>query len=117
MNDPNENDGKIWMPLYIGDYLADTIGLSNAQHGAYLRCIMAYWRNAGPLSRQALMEICGREHQRVSQFFILCDNVWHHKRIDEELSEMQQRRQKAKERSLKAVEARRRLGQLPPENL
>lgn len=104
----------IWMPLYIGDYLADTIDLTNAEHGAYLRSIMMYWRKGGALSQRELRAVCGKELERVSGFYHLEAGRWHHKRVDEELDLAYKRKLAAEEKARKSIEARRKAGLLPP---
>jgi len=86
----------IWMPLYIGDYLADTSHLDAEYSGAYLHLLMHYWRK-GPLNNDIpLLVIVAKIHSQdavvkiqkiLSEFFNLNteDGLWHQKRIDEEL--------------------------------
>lgn len=84
-----------FMPLWIGDYLADTTHLSTDQHGAYLLLLMAYWRRGGPLPADDayLCRIAGMTvykwrgiRQTIVAFFEERDGVWISKRSDEELA-------------------------------
>lgn len=100
------NAASIWMPLYIGDYLADTIGLTNAEHGAYLLSLMAYWRKGESLTYAELRAACGKEFDRVSLFYSDVDGRWHHKRIDQELRIAGEKYRAAQAKSMKGVEAR-----------
>lgn len=81
---------KAWMPIYIGDYLADTQHLTTLQHGAYLLLIMHYWQRGGlPNNEQAIAGICRLNRtqwesncQAIAKLFL---PGWKHKRIDLEL--------------------------------
>lgn len=81
-----------WMPLYPGDYLADTAHLSAAESGAYLHLIMHYWLKGGlpdddaQLARIARMTPAEWQEARpvVEAFF---NPGWKHGRIDHELAE------------------------------
>jgi uncharacterized protein YdaU (DUF1376 family) len=81
-----------WMPLYLGDYLADTMHLNAAQHGAYLLLLMHYWRN-GPLpdddAQLAAIARCDARLWKtvgpvVRGFFRPNNGVLHQKRMDQE---------------------------------
>ena len=106
----------VWMPLFIGDYLADTGHLTTEEHGAYLLLMFHYWRR-GPLPNDAkrLAAIVGlrkdawsRAWGALEQFFTLDEaaGLLRHKRIDLELSAAGERRLKNKNRAEKAASAR-----------
>lgn len=115
----------LWMPLWIGDYLADTMNLSRDLHGGYLLLLMAYWRNRGPLLdddedlastvKASLEDWKERlKPKLLVRFFTLESNVtnnvtlnvWRHKRADEELAGAMANRAAAVARTAKATAAR-----------
>lgn len=90
----------LWMPFYVGDYLADTMHLTRDQHGGYLLLIMAYWRNGGPLPdddellrgiTKSTKFIWKSLRPILVNFFTINSGLWHHKRIDAEILEARNR--------------------------
>lgn len=85
------------MPLYIGDYLADTMQLSTVEHGAYLLLLMAYWKNRGPVDEKAIPVICRMSlsefsaiRSAIEPFFqVENGNLWRNKRADAEIDRWQ----------------------------
>ncbi|XAI95206.1 hypothetical protein [Leptolyngbya phage Lbo-JY16] len=107
----------VWMPLYIGDYLSDTMHLTTEQHGAYFLLIMAYWKNGGPLPADdsSLAATCRLSDDAwsiakavLSRFFTINheESLWVHERIDKELSGAAENKQRRVLRAQKAAEAR-----------
>lgn len=107
----------IWMPLYIGDYLADTMHLTTEQHGAYLLLIMAYWKNGGPLPAkdQSLAATCRlsldawsmHKHTLASFFDVDSDpSLWILVRAEAELEKAGNNQEKRTLRARKAAESR-----------
>lgn len=88
-----------WMPLYIGDYLADTGDLTTEEHGAYLLLLMAYWRH-GPLQnrRSSLANFARVERRKFDKIWLAIgrffhvheDGMLHNKRADQEIEEARQ---------------------------
>ena len=70
--------GPPWIELHIADYMADTIGLSHREHGSYLLSIMAYWQKGEALTSKELNDVCGRDINKVSRFYVWENGKWHH---------------------------------------
>lgn len=104
-----------WMPLWIGAYLADTQHLSRDEHGAYLLLLMAYWRNDGPLpdDDKRLSAIAKASHKEwkelrptIAEFFVVSDGRWTQKRVEAELAQSKDRKNKAVSKAQAAAGAR-----------
>lgn len=84
----------VWMPLYVNDYLGDTMHLTTEQHGAYLLLLMSAWKRGGRLPNDdvQLAAICGltqtawRRHRgTILAFFHGEGEHLLHKRVREEV--------------------------------
>src|ERR1700758_3389607 len=102
-----------WMPLYIGDFLADTMHLGATETGIYIRLLMHCWQHESiPLDDYKLARIAGcdsrlwhKYRETVLQFFDPVDaSTAQHKRVSTELhryAEISNKRKAAAEQMLK----------------
>lgn len=105
----------IWMPVYIGDYLASTQHLERHEHGGYMLLMMAYWRNGGSLPDDdkrlaAIAKATPREWRNLrkvlAEFFRVEDGFWVQKRLDAELKKAQTNAKTNTDRAKKAASKR-----------
>lgn len=104
----------IFMPLFIGDYMAGTSRLTTEQHGAYLLLMMDYWVN-GPLPNddatlanvtRLSADAWSIAKASIKHLFIEENGCLRHKRIDAELARATENMAKASGKAKKAAEAR-----------
>jgi len=80
------------MPVFIGDYLADTMHLSTEQHGAYLLLLFHLWRRGSLRDEDAVLaqisglgESAWKQHRPVlAEFFRIHGGLWQHARVEKE---------------------------------
>lgn len=94
----------IWMPLYVNDYLGDTLDLTTEEHGVYLLLMMHYWKRGKltdnleklraitrlPESKQELLE------ELLDEYFEHEDGCYVNRRIEEEYQKAQSRKDSAR---------------------
>ena len=109
------NKTDIWMPIFVGDYLSDTMHLTTEQHGIYFLLLLAYWKNRGPLSENRIKSISKTNSDSwtinkgiVEEFFDTnsIPGKWVHHRVEKELKKALKRRQAAIDRGKKGMKSR-----------
>jgi uncharacterized protein YdaU (DUF1376 family) len=121
------SNGDRWMPLYVADYLGDTMHLTTLQHGAYVLLLMHYWKT-GPLpdDPEALAAITRLDAKtwpsvwgKLTGFFTTNgDGTLHQKRMDKEREHWTDLSEKRREAGKRGAEAKHRPhpsnGSVPP---
>jgi uncharacterized protein YdaU (DUF1376 family) len=100
-----------WMPMFWGDYLADTMELSTFEHGCYLLLIAHYWRTGAPIENdlvaRRVQKISSYQFQkirpRIAKFFTMDGERWVHKRIEDELAKARKRKENSRAGGLKSA--------------
>ena len=117
MKSSSPSKNNIWMPLFVGDYLSDTMHLTTEQHGAYLLLIMAYWKiqNHLPSDDNRLAAITkltpdawSMHKALLEEFFDTTSRPgkWIHHRIDREIEKARIQRENATKRGKLGSDAR-----------
>ncbi len=97
----------LWMPLWIGDYISDTMHLNTKQHGAYFLLMMAYWRKKGPLEIKKIQGITKLNNSEFKQARPVLEEFfdkkkvpgkWYHGRIEREMRVAKNNREKLTKR-------------------
>ena len=105
----------IWMPLYIGDYLADTAHLSTEESGAYLHLLMHQWRTGSlPADLDSMRKITRIDKSAWSSawrtlqaFFKVCpDGSYSQERLERERVSWSEKKAKAVEKARTAANAK-----------
>jgi uncharacterized protein YdaU (DUF1376 family) len=106
---------NLWMPLDIGPFLQDTAHLSTEEIGAYTLLLLYYWAH-GPLPNdpKRLANIAKMSadtwsitHEALSIYFFKgSDGLLHQKGADRRRAQWLDKRLKAREKALKAINAR-----------
>lgn len=100
----------LWMPLYFGPYLTDTMHLKTEQHGAYFLLLMACWKRGGELPDDdeqlaaiTRLTIGNWRKARVviAPFWQIKGGKWTQKRLTIELQAARERSATAKENGSK----------------
>lgn len=95
----------IWFKFHTKDYLSDTMDLNHPQHGAYIKCMCAYYVTGKPLPAvlptvYRMVGACNEAEEAntrfvLDRFFTLEAGMYRHARIDAELLDIAGRRVKA----------------------
>ncbi len=107
---------KVYMPFYVGDYLADTGQLTLEAHGAYFLLLINMWRREGSLSAapSSIRRIlrCDKEQflrvwKEIEEFFPESGGRITNSRITRELKRLRKWSEAGKTAGLKSAESRR----------
>jgi len=105
---------KAWMPIYVGDWEADTQDLTCEEDGAYWRLVRHYWRRGAPPNDDATLATIVRVplkrwiqmRPKLEPFFKIKRARWSHSRIERELKAAVDKKTVYSERNRAAAKSR-----------